>query len=371
MEIPTNHPGVQEVHNPRFQIQRTLRKDVAEIGELLAKSQLDDKLTETIRTWYQNFEKALNLKNIDLGPVFDKYVDLLEEILIIPELKIPLDEDTVLGNDKKAYGYKYICLFLANETNPFKGRSPLNPEDPTPFTAEPHDVARFLVRWLKVYKQDFVNETIESDFQKLRKIPIIPGLTKSEPVQAKPSLADTIKGIQERQKNRENRRQIRTTPIQTINENIDRAVKEAFTPLNNQVLENHAAKQNRLDNLEIAFEAAVVEIKKRQQQLDERGDAIDRDLKELQDQLNVIGENVESAKADNVRLQAGIKETEKAINEREKGGLKDLLTIALIIGACWAGGQILAAAMKAGGSAATASVTCSKATTKLTLTFAF
>lgn len=345
---PINQNHIPRVYDPEMQIQRSLRGGIDEIGVVLRESNLNDELSTLIRQWHVNFTKALELKNIDLNPIAEEFLDLLQGVLTMPGINIPYDDETVLGSDGQAYGYKILCLFYSKTNAPFSERSPLRPDDPTPFKASPHAIARFLVSWLKIYRPNFTSERVDREFSQLASIPEIPGLSKSI-AQAKKGLTDKIQHIQQqqlkREKKKEERRQIADRQFEVLDQVIDQVVVEKFAELNQQIAENHAAKNELLDQHEQNFEHAVDALRQHYDSLDRRGEILEADIADLKIELAHIGAQVVSAQADNIRLKIAIIETQKALNKREKGFWKQILMVgAVIIGsyiATWAVGSLV------------------------------
>lgn len=345
-----------ELYDPIIQLRRTLFGFVDHIGDILADSPLDDAMTRDIRIWHQNFFEAVKLKNVDLEEVLNTFLDLLEKILIVPVYNFPLDEESMLGSDGHVYGNKFLCVHRYRSEPPFNQCSPLLRDPEIPFTVEPHLIVRKLVCWLKQYRPFFGSAVIEEEYNAIPK-EAPPVIQEKAVLSAKSrTRMARIQKIQQQQAARrreaEERESARMEKMDAIEDIVDEVIDRQLAPFREYIVESHAAADQKLD----AIGEHIDVLREQYNKLDEDLVILDRDIGNLKKELKETGDIVSSVKADNIRLQVSIKETEQAIKDRDKGILGELLKAAAIIAVCWfaswAATQILGAMSAAGGAAA-------------------
>lgn len=349
---------IPELHDPVLQLRRTVIQDVKRFGEQLTASPLQDGLTGTLRVWQKNFASALEIRNADFAQVLPSFLDSLEKSLVVPVLNYPLDEECMLGSDGHTYGKSFLRLHSHRSVPPFNQRSPLKPDDPTPFTAVPHDIARNLVKWLKKYRSHFRSEELEKE---AAQIPENAGQAFADPpqVQMPPNnLRDRVQRIRQQQAERrqetEQRERIRLQERQIVEGMMDQIIDNNVAQLQQHAASQHTAAMQRLD----AIEQPLTLLQQHAQQLQQDIQVLQNDIHDLRTQQSYVDVQIEGAKADNIQLQIAIKETEQAIKERDKGGFGEVFTALIAIAACAVGSWAIQAALQSLG-ASSVSVTFS------------
>lgn len=135
-----------EVHTTAFR--RRIKLELLQINDLLRHSPLQDEMTKAIRSWYGDFKGEL-FKRPDERVVFEKFVLVLQEMLIDPIYFEPLDEGSCLGSDGFTYGKLAYEVWRGNMPEPFRNYSPKDRENTAPLLLSPHPIVREMVEWLK------------------------------------------------------------------------------------------------------------------------------------------------------------------------------------------------------------------------------
>lgn len=365
MAIPlTKRAAAPDLYHPLLQLPRTFFEDVSWIGEMLAASSLHDPLTEKIRHWHQNFTGSIQLKTINKEKVLNQFLDKLEKILIVPLCNFPLDEEAMLGSDGHTYGRKFLCVHRFKSESPFDLRSPLKPDDPAPLTTVPHEIARSMVCWLKRYRTHFSSELVEREYSQIPvdKMPLFP----EKPAKANPLQEKLNRIVQEqlaRQQEHEQRERELSLQRNQLEALIDQVVFKRLAILREETVQKDAAMNGRLNHAEGQVQIAAAVFQQKFDQIESNLKNLDQEIPELKNQLNQVGEEIVSARADNLRLQIGIKETEKVIQNREKGALKEFFTGVAVMGACVLGAWAASVIIKSMGAAAASATVTTKANT--------
>lgn len=146
------HPVISHImdwlknHAPR----ELFRAQLAGITRTIAQSGLEDEMTRNIDTWKQHFMQALQAE-ADPRETGTRYITLLQQLMRDSITSAPLDEGAVLGSDGNTYGQMSLDVYLLTVPAIYRGRSPLNANNPAPFTTTPHSCARHMVRFLRSY----------------------------------------------------------------------------------------------------------------------------------------------------------------------------------------------------------------------------
>jgi hypothetical protein len=362
--LQANKAAAPDLYHPILQLPRTFYKDVRWIGEILAASSLHDPLTEGIRIWHKEFTDAIQLKTIDKEKVLNQFLDKLEKILIVPLCNFPLDEEAMLGSDGHTYGRKFLCVHRFKSESPFNQRSPLRPDDPTPLTAIPHEIARAMVCWLKRYRPHFSSELVEREYRQIPqdKMPLFPEKpAKANPLQEKLQRI-VLEELARKQEHEQRERELSQQRGQ-LEALIDQVVFKRLTILQEQTAQKDAAMNGRLNHVEGQVQIAVAVFKEKYDQIESNLNNLDHEIAGLKDQLKRVGEEIISAHTDNLRLQTGIKQTEKVIRDREKGALKEFFTGVAVMGACVLGAWAASVIIKSMGAATASATVTTKANT--------
>ncbi len=137
-------------------LRRELLQKLDQLDQTLLHFNQQDRLTQIIRAWKDAFRAVVNTDAFTTE-IKDRFFNQLKESLVdalpcqVSEGSIiypPLDDEALLGSDGFVYGKKWLSILWKQLPEQLRTRSPLNPEQPTPFSVQPHEPARFLVRWL-------------------------------------------------------------------------------------------------------------------------------------------------------------------------------------------------------------------------------
>lgn len=151
---PTNFNEVPGTLPPHYAIQdlRKIRAELAEIKQEVLHQGQTDGVSQKIATWLEVFETAFKAdaaNDEDLKPLLKQSIFLMQRLLTCALSGGPLKEgDVVLGSDGWLYSQNVLAQHQATLAEPYKNRSPLDLKNPAPFTAAPHRLANFMVRWL-------------------------------------------------------------------------------------------------------------------------------------------------------------------------------------------------------------------------------
>ncbi len=108
---------------------RAIPMDLFEIRNVIAKSRLDDPMTQTISTWLQNFSESPKTPEVK-----KEYVSMMQKILIDPITKAPI-LNAVLGKPcEVTYEWKAVKVYQWLAKEPYKSRSSRWSAIPSPNT---------------------------------------------------------------------------------------------------------------------------------------------------------------------------------------------------------------------------------------------
>lgn len=362
--LPENRPTyTEQVLNPLLQLPRTLRQDIQRFGDYLTPD-WNDEISNTLRIWQKNCAKVMELRRINHEEVLNSFLNQLERILVIPVLDIPLDEESMIGSDGRTYGKMFLCVHRFRTPEPFNLRSPIAGHDIRPFMTRPHEPVRQIVQWIKRYRPNFGAGQIQDEY---RQLPV--------DKQHFPVISAKIQKIKldqfERKREAEIKRKEDDRALDNLNQMIDKVIVPQIAAIQQNVVEQQTRMLERLDRVDGNFRQEEQILRNQFQQVDAAIQVLDKELVCLNQELNVTKDKIDETKHDNIRLQVAIKETEKAIKEREKGWFKELLMMVAVIGACWCGTWAAQAIAKAAGSAITPAISSVPSGAKVTLTLRF
>lgn len=142
---PANAPQVNREVDVNVEVletgeRRRILGALNEIEDLLKNSNLQDEITEGLRRWHRKFLKNMNRPGINENRVLNRFVALLENILIDPITLEPLDKDARLGSDGHSYDPVSLGLFLCGSPEVMRYHSPVDFHNPDLFTTIPHPI---------------------------------------------------------------------------------------------------------------------------------------------------------------------------------------------------------------------------------------
>lgn len=164
--------------SPQFReaiLRRQLQAEINEIHELLNQSPLHDETSETIREWTKHFSLTLQHEGNEQW-ILNQFTHFLQQILTDAITQGPLDHDSLLGSDGRAYGRMSLSVFLSTISEELRHRCPLDLNNPQPFTTTPHPIVSKMVTWLEQHGQLLHSAAIEKDYHQLVKENRLPSL---------------------------------------------------------------------------------------------------------------------------------------------------------------------------------------------------
>jgi len=150
---------------PEGTLRRRLRGELESIRNLCRNSGLSDEMTVQIQEWEENFTGDLRFS--DETRVCQAYIESLQELLCDPITDTPFDPLAVIGSDNETYGLMSLAVWRLSVPEEYRNRSPLDPENPAPFTVRPHPCVRHMVRWLESHQALFQSEALVSEYLRL------------------------------------------------------------------------------------------------------------------------------------------------------------------------------------------------------------
>lgn len=129
------------------------RRELQQVEELLVRSSSTDPMVESIRHWHSNFLGALGLPGANEEEVLQRYIVLMQELLVDAVTGNPLDAPVYLGSDGRSYGATTIDFHRLMAPH-IHQRSffEMDDEEAQPFTSTSHDpVVEHMIGWLRLY----------------------------------------------------------------------------------------------------------------------------------------------------------------------------------------------------------------------------
>ncbi len=312
---------------------RKLVSDLLQIQSLLQASNLHDETTEQLRNWQKRFSLALKL-NLDKPRIEAEFTLLLQEILTDSVSGAPLDEEAYLGSDGRTYGSMALSLYQHSAPEEYKRRSPLDLQNPAPFTVEPHPLARRLVQWLKHRGALLRSDEIERNYHELMQ----QGAAPPPPTQRN----ERIRRLKEKQAQRDvererilsGEREAFDQIIQETREQTAQLVREHFAEVDGRAEERAQLQVEQICERAQRQREQLLALQQEIQQADERAQRLDARTLQLQKRLEDTKKALDQAKRDNLALQIAINETRQAINKMNAKRKTNVLGTVLFIAGC-------------------------------------
>ncbi len=328
-------PSSQVLHDSRES--RKIISDLLKIQETLQTSKLHDETTEQLRNWQKRFSSALKL-NLDKVRIEAEFILLLQEILTDSVSGAPLDEEAYLGSDGRTYGSMSLSLYQHSAPEEYKHRSPLDLENPAPFTVEPHPLARHLIQWLKERGALLRSESVEKSYQELmqQRIAPPPPTTRNERIRRlkeKQAHRDQIKEarlLAERETFNQIIEETREQTAQMIRESFADIDQRAEETTERQIEQIHAQVEHDREQLRLLREEIA--------NADERARRLDARTIRLRERQEEAERALDQAKRDNFALRIAINETRQALNKMQAKRRTNVLGTVLCL-AGWAFGS--------------------------------
>jgi len=263
----------------------------------------DDRLSQDLILWLTTFESAMRVRG-NLQECIDLHVGYLQRFLQNPIAPYPpFDEEVLLGSDGHCYGKKFLSIFLTEVEEEYRGRSPLAPADPAPFTVIRHFVAEEFVRWLSRRGSLLRCRELEEDYERLYQMgrlvplpfPLPPGRDAEE---------NEIQQLLEEL------------------ENLPNYARQMIAPVMQQAADYHAEEDRRMDQLEAAQREAARILQDQNDRLRNEIQDHERRGAAIRDDLANLHQRYEEAERANLEVQQGIHNLEAAIKRREDDSMR-------------------------------------------------
>lgn len=150
---------------PAGALRRRLRLELQSIRSVCEHSGLSDEMTQQIQSWAEAFTR--DLRFTDEEGVFHVYVEALQDMLLDPITETPFDALAVLGSDDETYGLMSLAVWKLSVPKELRDRSPLDPENPAPFTVRPHTCVRHMVKWLESHQALLQSKELVTEYLRL------------------------------------------------------------------------------------------------------------------------------------------------------------------------------------------------------------
>lgn len=321
------------------------------VEKALAESNMHDDTTKLIRLWHKGFSVSLS-KDCNVPKAVSEFIVKLQSILIDPIPRITdahstatLDEP-LLGSDGIVYSAKSLTVFLsADGINP--KRSPFRQNDPTPFTTNPHPLAAYLVAWLKEKQGHFIDAETEETYKKL----MTEGKAAAIPSSVQQSQQERVRRIAACQAGSKRQKQVEQKERKEGWEERRAALRARLFPNGDSQRDRIQTMTDNLKqglfSLKISDEDGIRRVEQQIEALKERVEGLNRFHREIEQQIKEIREKINEANRQNSELQIAILEVQKAIVDREKSWLSELVITVAIITASIAATYAIMLAIKA------------------------
>lgn len=314
---------------------RGLITDLNRVGEMLHNIQTGGQLTEEVVIWHREFRAALNT-NLDVCPIYNRFVDLLQRILVDSLTQAPLDSEAFLGNDGYCYSMKTLCVFENSLQDDYRFRSPLNLQDPDQgeFFVVPHELARHLIKWLESQDKRLGGlPEIEEAYESLVSEMGVNKVKRLIPTKRN----NRIKRIHQGQELR-NQHQFVTQEVKVSLVSLEKEVKaeieKEFGELAQRVDQSAKKVLEKLDHIESVQNAAYLETDRRITQIENQQHVVQSDIETLENEISHVSGEIEEAKNEQLQVEQSIKKVEAAIQKRKKNRKNHLMGTIAVIGCC-------------------------------------
>lgn len=331
---PINYNQLPGTVPPHYAIQhlRKIRAELAEIKQEVLHHGPTDEVAKQIATWLEVFETAFMTdaaKDSDLKPLLQTSILLMHRQLTCALSGWPIREgDVVLGSDGWLYSQKALALHQASLTDPYKDRSPLDPENPAPFTATPHRLANFMARWLSSQYEPDAPLRLSSNREN--------------------DLLTRLRSRNARREARERRKAER--PARQIH-----FEKELRVRVEKEMERHHAAltqianeQKTQLEETEVMIEAlsdqaqsAIERFQHAIEELKEERLRMGQETASLKERLQEMGGKITVLEKSTIELKIAINDLHQKISEREEERNSALLATVLVVVACIVINQLL------------------------------
>jgi hypothetical protein len=345
-----------------------LSAEVAAIGDALQQWPHNDDFKRSIATWHARLFIAMELKNVDPQSILDRFIPLLQEILVDSAFSqevngeprwYPLREDALLGSDGNVYGTIPLRLYLYDSSEPYKYRSPLNPEDETAFVTQPHHLAAHLARWLQRHGSALeLPAEVEQSYNALLQQGVLPPVPTPATERARHIRQARAQQRAKETNTLQNNLQAFKNKLDEEEASIKQAIKEGLEDPLNEMMQDQNAKHNAQLDAGAAQTKAL-------------GDTISADLNRVQaelscliknnnrlrEELSTVNQEIMTTQEQNKKCDLLIGEVKEAIQRRKEGKLLQILATVAVMTACAVATYGMSTGFQAAGVSAKACVT--------------
>ena len=288
--------------------------------------------------------KAFETKGANALEVEECAYRFLKELLIDPLSGLLLENTTYLGSDGMLYGHKTLQLYIHCSPLPYKDRSPINPDDPAPFTLKPYPLGKKFIDWVMMNQhvilspeEEAIKNQIQASHQQLqvaRQLPLLPTEENLPLIQC--VRAEEERALQEKI----NQERLGNVILDRLRNEIDEMLIPFFEE-QQQIREQETAGME-----EIREKARAIEqmINKRLAFVMEEQGKLYPLIDKINEELNGVRECFDGLEKAHVALQSAMLETQKILNYRRgqqrqnvfKELLSGLTNVAFSLAATWA-----------------------------------
>lgn len=173
-----------------------------------------DAMTCRIDKWREGFMLDLHERG-DFTASCEAYFPLLQKILVDDAVHMPLDPFARYGSDGHTYANLVIKQHEQKSKPPYNERSPLYPQDPTPFTTIPHPITRYADQLLTENGYSLYTEEVQDYY-----------LARLKPTPVELSIASRIKKKRKKKKEEEEIETLLATSMKATNMLIQRQLEK-------------------------------------------------------------------------------------------------------------------------------------------------
>lgn len=319
-------------------LRRGLITDLQRIEEMLPNTKTEDPLTEELTLWLREFREALNT-NLDVTLICDRFVDLVQRILIDSLTQAPLDSEVLLGSDGYCYGMKTLCVFENSLPETYRFRSPLDLQNPdqSEFFVVPHELARHMVKWLESRSKRLEGlPEIENAYEDLITEMGMNKVKRLIPTQRN----NRIRRIHQEEELRNQHQsvtQVMEVNLALLEKEVKAEITKEFGELAEKVDQSAKAVLGKLDRIECVQNLAYLEMDRRITRLENDQQDVQSDIEELEKKISYITGEIVDAKKEQLQVEQSIKKVEAAIEKRKKDRKNRLIETIAVIGCCMLG----------------------------------
>ncbi len=332
---PPLTPSLTLPHRPGI-LRTQLRAELTGIAEILRQCPGTDSVTTASARWHANFSAALNLHAVEDERLLSTFTALLQDLLVDDlGARLPLDENALLGSDGHVYGSIPLRLHLYHSKEPYKYRSPLDPENRATFVTTPHILATHLVRWLQRRgASPSLPAAIEQSYQELlaqKRLPPVPTLSTEK--------ARHIKENKAREKLEQQARvRAQLQPLQELLEqetlSFNAATQEALEPITELMQEQRAEHHAQLIKNQAQEKHVRDQIHAQLDQTRQELSQLQQDNDRLRANTEGIQTEILSTEQQGEKFQLLVNEVKEELRRRNEGTFLKVLATVAAVGIC-------------------------------------